>query len=100
MSDPVKLREEVCSQGLSPIRPPISPSYADALTNKVESFGSSEDDGQFAKTFGRKYRKEIREEDAERLKMQGSQPTIKLSFGQSKCNRPQNGGATPCHSGK
>ena len=79
--DPVKPREEVCTQDLSPIRPPISPSYADALKKKVESSSSSEDDGQFTKNFGRKSRKEIREEEAERIKMQGSQPTIKLSFG-------------------
>ena len=79
-SDLVKPREEDCSQDLSPIRPPISPSYVDALKKKVESSGSSEDDGKFAKKFGRKSRKEIREEEAERLKMQGSQPTIELSF--------------------
>ena len=56
-SDLVKPREEACSQDLSPIRPPISPSYADALKNKVDSSGSSEDDGQFAKIFERKSRK-------------------------------------------
>ena len=98
--DPVKYREEACSQDLSPIRPLISPSYADALKKKVESSGSSEDDWQFTKNFGRKSRKEIREEEAERLKMQGSQPTIELSFGRSKCTRPQKEGATPCPSGK
>ena len=79
--DPVKPREEVCTQVLSPIRPPISPSYDDVLKKKVESYGSSEDDGKFTKKFGRKSRKEVREEEVERLKMQGSQPTIELSFG-------------------
>ena len=49
---------------------------------------------------GRKSRKEIREEEAERLKMQGSQRTIELSFGRSNRNRPQKGGATPCPLGK
>ena len=68
-SDPVKPREKACSQDLCPIRPPISPSYVDTLKKKVESSGSSEDDGQFTKNFGRKSRKEIREEEAKRLKM-------------------------------
>ena len=49
---------------------------------------------------GRKSRKEIREEEVERLKLQGSEPTIKLSFGRSKRNRPQKGGANPCPLGK
>ena len=80
-SDPVKPREEAYSWDLSAIIPQISPSYVDALKNKVESSTSSKDDGQFAKKFGRKSIKEIREEEAERLKMQGSQPTIELSFG-------------------
>ena len=60
-SDPVRPREESCSKDLSPIRPPISPCYADALKKKFESFGSSEDDGKFAKKFGRKYQTDIRE---------------------------------------
>ena len=48
-----------------------SPSYANALKNKsIESFGSSEDDEQFTKRAGRKSQKEIREEEAGRLKMQ------------------------------
>ena len=68
-SDLVKPSEEVCSQDLSPIR---SPSYAEALKKKVDSSGSSEDDGQFAKKFGRKSRKEVREEEAKGLKMQVS----------------------------
>ena len=63
---------------LSHIRLPISPSYADALKKKVESSGSSEDDGQFAKKSGRKSRKDIKEEEDERLKMQGIQATIEL----------------------
>ena len=82
------------------IRTPISPSYVDAVKKKVESSGSSEDDGKFSKKTGRKSRKEIREEEAERLKMQGSQDTIELSFGRSKRNRPPKGGATSYSLGK
>ena len=56
-------------QNISPIRSPISPSYADVVNKKAESSGSSQDDGKFSKKTGRKYQKEIREEEAERLKM-------------------------------
>ena len=45
-------------------------------------------------------RKEVREEEAERLKMQGSQATIELSFGISKRNMPPKGGANPYSLGK
>ena len=57
-----------------PINSPVgvnSPlSYADVLKKKlVESSGSSGEDEYFTKKVGRKARKEIREEEAERLKM-------------------------------
>ena len=58
-------------QNLSPIRSPISPSYVDTVKKKAESSGSSKDDGKFSKKNGRKSRKDIREEEAERLNMQG-----------------------------
>ena len=63
----------------------------------VDSFGSSGEDSfeQSSKKTGRKYRKEIREEEVEHLKMQGSQATIEMTLGRSKRNRPLKGGATP-----
>ena len=68
----------------------------------VESFGSSYEDTfeQSSKNIGRKSRKEIREEEAERLKTQGSQATIEMNFGRSKRNIPLKGGATPSGTGK
>ena len=63
----------------------------------VDSSSSSDEDSieQSSKKAGRKSRKEIREEEAERLKMQGSQATIEMTLGRSKRNRPLKGGATP-----
>ena len=52
-----------------------SPSYAEIIKKKsVDSSGSSEKDSieQISKKAGRKSRKEAREEEVERLKMQGS----------------------------
>ena len=68
----------------------------------VDSSGSSDEDSfeQSSKKAGRKSRKEIREEEAERLKMQGSQATKEMSMGRTKRNRSQKGGATPSGSGK
>ena len=72
-----------------PIKPSISPSYVEILKkNMVDSFGSSDEDSfeQSSKKAGRKSHKEIREEEAERLKMQGSQATIEMSMGRTKRN--------------
>ena len=68
----------------------------------VESFGSSDEDTfeQSSKNNGRKSRKDIREEEVDRLKMQGSQATIEMSLGKSKRNKPLKGGETPSGTGK
>ena len=68
----------------------------------VESSGSSDEDTfeQSSKKIGRKTRKEIREEEAERLKTQGSQATIEMNLSRSKRNIPLKGGATPSGTGK
>ena len=87
----------------SPSRLSSSPSYIEILKKKVvDSSGSSNDDSfeHSSKKTGRKSRKEIREEEAERLKMQGSQATIEMTLGKSKRNRPLKGGATPSSTGK
>ena len=87
---------------ISPMRTTSSPSYVEALKKKkpVESYNSLEEDEHFTKKGGRNYSKEIREEETERLKMQGNQATIERSFGISKQNRPPKGGATPSSIGK
>ena len=57
------------------------PSYAEILKKKlIDTSSSSEEDSieQFTKKVGRNSRKEIREEEVERLKMQGSQATIEM----------------------
>ena len=66
----------------------------------MDSSNSSEEDEHFTKKGGRKSSKEIREEEVERLKMQGSQATIERSFGRFKRNKPPKGGATPFSTGK
>jgi len=45
-----------------------------------------------AKRAGRKSRREVREEEAERQKTQGSQPTIEMSIGRNTRTRPPKGG--------
>ena len=54
----------------------------------VDSSGSSDEDSfeQSSKKDGRKSRKEIREEEVEQLKIQGSQATIEMSMGRTKQN--------------
>ena len=87
----------------SPTGVTSSPSYAKILKNKqVDASSSSEEYSieQITKKVGRKSRKEAREEEAERLKMQGSQATIEMSICRSKRNRPLKGGPTPSFSGK
>ena len=68
----------------------------------IESSGSSSDDSieKLSKKASRKSRKEAGEEDAERLKMQGSQSTIEMSYGRSKRTIPLKGVITPSHPSK
>jgi hypothetical protein len=63
----------------------------------VDSSGSSKDEAfeRPSKRAVRKSRKELREEEAERLKVQGSQPTIEMSIGRNTRSRPTKGGPTP-----
>jgi hypothetical protein len=77
---------------------PSNPSYAEIARKKpVESSGSSEDETyeRPSKKAGRKSRKEKREEEAERLKTQGSQSTIEMSIGRNTRPRPSKGGPNP-----
>ena len=77
---------------------PSNPSYADVTRKKpTDSSESSEDETfeQPSKKVGRKSRREEREEEAERLKTQGSQPTIEMSIGRNTRTRPPKGG--PLH---
>ena len=60
------------------------------------SSGSSDDSiEQLSKKGGRKSKKEIQEEEAERLKMQGSQSTIEMYYRSNKITRPPKGVITP-----
>ena len=80
-----------------------SPSYAEIIKKKlVDSSGSSSEDSieQIAKKEGRKSRKEVREEEEERLKMQGNQSIIEMSLGRSKRTRHTKEVITPSLSGK
>ena len=64
-----------------------SSSYVKILKNKsVDTSGSLEEDSidKFTKKSGRKSRKEVIEEEAERLNMQGSHATIEMSICRSK----------------
>jgi hypothetical protein len=77
---------------------PSNPSYADVTRKKpAESSDSSEEENyeQPTRKVGRKSRREAREEEAERLKTQGSQPTIEMSIGRNSRNRPPKGGSHP-----
>jgi hypothetical protein len=72
-----------------------SASYVDISRKKmIEPVSSSEDEilERPAKRAGRKSRKEAREEEAERQKTQGSQPTIEMSIGRNTRIRSQKGG--------
>ena len=89
------------SPGISPLPKEISPSYADIAQKKHGvSSGSSEDESFEQSKKGRKSQKEIREEEAERLKTQGSQDTIEMSYRRNKRNRPPKGVITPSPLGK
>ena len=77
---------------------PTNPSYAEIARKKpVVSSSSSEDEfyERPSKKAGRKSRKEKREEEAERLKIQGSQSTIEMSIGRNIRPRPSKGGPNP-----
>ena len=80
------------------------PSYAEMTKKKklIDSPGSFEDEPfeQSNKKAGRKSRKEIKEEEVERLKTQGSQSTIKMSLGRNTRTRPPKGGSAPPPSSK
>jgi hypothetical protein len=85
----------------SPIGASSSPSYADIIKKKPPEISGSSEDESFerpSKRAGRKSHKEAREEEAERQKMQGSQPTIEMSIGRNTRTRPPKGG--PPHSSK
>jgi hypothetical protein len=72
-----------------------SPTYADVARKKVIDPSSSSEDEILerpAKRAGRKSRKEAREEEAERQKTQGSQPTIEMSMGRNTRIRSLKGG--------
>ena len=88
---------------LSPIGAIDSPSYADITKKKhIESSNSSEDDTfeQPSKKASRKSHKEARDEEAERLNMQGIHSTIEMSFEKGKRTRPPKGVITPSNLGK
>ena len=87
----------------TPVGPSSSPSYAEIAQKKpIESSGSSDEESidQFSKKSGRKSKKEIREEEAERLKTQGSQSTNEMSYGRNKRTRPPKGVITPSNLSK
>ena len=85
----------------SPLPKDVSPSYADIARRKHGvSSGSSEDASFEQSKKGRKSQKEIQEEEAERLKTQGSQATVEMSYGRNKRNRPPNGAIDPSPLGK
>ena len=87
----------------SPIDASSPLSYADITRKKqVVSSGSSNDDSfeQLSKKAGRKSKKEIREEEFERIKTQGCHATIEMSYGRNKRTRPPKGVITPSNLGK
>jgi hypothetical protein len=86
------------NQVVAPQGSPLNPSYAEITRPKQpESAGSSEDETleRPTKRAGRKSRKELREEEAERLKVQGNQSTIEMSMGKNTRSRPPKGGPSP-----
>ena len=89
------------SPEVTPLPKEISPSYVDIAQKKHGvSFGSSEDESFEQTKKGRKSQKELREAEAERLKTQGSQATIEMSYGRNKRNSPPKGAITPSPLGK
>ena len=93
---PIKEGEEA-TQVEPTQRSPSSPSYADVTKKKPEESSGSSEDETFerpSKRASRKSRKELREEEAERLKVQGSQATIEMTMGRNTRPRPSKGGHT------
>ena len=85
-------------QHTSPEGAKVSPSYVDITRKKQDVFSDSSDEDsieQLSKNDGKKSKKETREEEVERLKMQGNQSTIEISYDRSKRSRPANGVITP-----
>lgn len=89
------------SPGVSQGSPSI-PSYVDITKKKVAKPSDSSEDEIYerpSKRTGKKPHKVVREEEAECLKMQGSQATIKMSIGRNTRARPSKGGLSnpsPC----
>ena len=98
----VSLPPEGGSLPSSPINSCSPPSYAEIARKKNEVSPDSSEDYSFEqkKTVGRKSKKEIREEEAERIKTQGSQATIEMSYGRNKRNMLPKGVITPSSLGK
>ena len=87
----------------SPNRAKSSPSYADITKKKPLEISGSFDEysiEKLSKKIGSKSQKEAREEGAERLKMQGIQSTIEMSYGKRKRTIPIKGVITPSQPSK
>ena len=88
---------------LAPIGDFSPPSYADLACKKpTDSFYSYDENSidQLSKKAGRKFKKEIQEEEANKIKTQGIQPTIEMSYGRNKRTKTPKGVITPSNSGK
>ena len=80
-----------------------SPSYVDMTKRKPPELSISSEDILFersSKKQGRKSNKEIREEEAEKQKMQGSQATIESSINKGTRNRNNRAGSSGQAGGK
>jgi len=74
---------------------PSIPSYADIIKKKLVAPSNSYEDEIYerpSKRVGRKPHKVVREEEVERLKMQGKQSTIEMSIGRNTRARASKGG--------
>ena len=75
-----------------------SPTYTEIAKEKkpLDNSGSSNEDPlERSSKKGRKYHKMVREEEVERLKMQGNQPTIEMSISGNARAIPIKGGPLP-----
>ena len=75
-----------------------SPTYAEMEKKKkpTDNSGSSDENTlERSSKKGRKSHKMVREEEVERLKMQGNQPTIEMSISRNTRARPLKGGPPP-----
>ena len=73
------------------------PTYAE-MAKKIkisENSGSDEDPLEKSTKKGHKLQKTLREEEADRLKMQGSQATLDMSISRNTRARPPKGGPPP-----